>query len=187
MSNGQIATKVVTGKVRLSYVHVWQPHAMQEGQEAKYSVSVIIPKSDTKTLAKVKEAIKNAKEAGITKLGGKIPPNLKSPLRDGDIERPGDEAYENSYFINCTCKTKPGIVDRGLNPILDQNELYSGCYGVVSMNMYAFNASGNKGIAAGLNNIMKVADGEPLGGRLPAEADFADIELEENFDDEEIW
>lgn len=111
-----------------------------------------------------------------------MPPTLKLPLRDGDIDRPDDDTYANSYFINVSCKTKPGIVDRNCNPILDQNEVYSGCYAYVSVNFYPFSVSGNKGIAAGLNNIMKVAEGEPLGGRVSADADFAGVQFDDDYD-----
>jgi hypothetical protein len=180
-SNVASSTKVITGLVRLSYLHIFEPSAIDEGQEKKYSASIIIPKSDTVTVNKIKAAIKAATEEGKTKLGGKIPANLKTPLRDGDAERPDDEAYENSYFINANAKTKPGIVDKDLNPVMDQSEVYSGCYGRVSITFYAFNTSGNKGIAAGLNNIQKMKDGDPLGGRSKAEDDFAEaLEMEED-------
>ena len=167
-------TKVVTGKVRFSYLHVFEPSAIEEGGEKKYSCSLIIPKTDKATLGKIGKAIEAAKEAGKAKLGGKIPANLKTPLRDGDEERPEDEAYENAYFLNANAKTKPGLVDKALNPIMDQEELYSGCYGRASVTFYAFNTSGNKGIACGLNNLMKLEDGENLGGRQSAENDFAE-------------
>jgi hypothetical protein len=170
-----LATKVITGKCRLSYLHVFEPVAIEEGQDKKYSVSLIIPKSDTVTVKKIKAAIEAAKESGKTsKFGGKVPPALKTPLRDGDVDRPDDEVYAGSYFINANCKTKPGLVDKDLNPIMDQNELYSGAYGRASITFYPFNTSGNKGIACGLNNIQKLADGEPLGGRSRAEDDFSD-------------
>jgi hypothetical protein len=169
------STKVVTGKVRFSYLHVFEPTAVEEGQEKKYSVSLIIPKSDKPLLNKIKAAIEAAKEQGKTsKFGGKVPTNLKTPLRDGDVDRPDDEVYANSYFINANCKTKPGLVDKDLNPILDQADLYSGCYGRASITFYPFNTSGNKGIAAGLNNLQKLAEGEPLGGRSRAEDDFGE-------------
>lgn len=169
------STKVITGEVRFSYAHVFEPHAMEEGQTAKYSVSIIIPKKDKKTIEKIKEAIKAASEEGKAKFGGKIPTNLKSPLRDGDTEREGDEAYADSYFINANSSRKPGLVDSDLNPILDKEEFYSGCYGRASINFYAFNTSGNKGVAAGLNNIQKLRDGESLGGSVAsAEDDFGD-------------
>lgn len=166
-------TKVITGKVRMSYANVWEPQSVN-GSEPKYSVSLIIPKGDKKTLEKVKKAIEVAKKEGVSKLGGKIPANLKTPLRDGDVDRPDDEAYANSYFINANSKIKPGIVDRNVEPILDQSEFYSGCYGRASIVFYAYNANGNKGIACGLQNLQKLEDGEPLGGRSSAEDDFLD-------------
>ncbi len=174
--------KVITGLVRFSYAKVFKAESVGESDEPKFSVSLIIPKSDKTTLNKIRAAIEAAKEAGKTsKFGGKIPTNLKLPLRDGDEERPDDEAYANSYFVNASCLTKPGVVDKDLNPILDQDEFYSGCYGRASITFYPFNANGNKGIAAGLNNVQKLKDGESLGGRQSAEADFSD-----DFDDEDV-
>lgn len=168
-------TKVTTGKVRLSYAHLFEPHAI-EGNEPKYSVSVIIPKSDKETLTAIKEAVEQAKKDGVTKWGGKVPANLKTPLRDGDVERPDDEAYKNSYFLNASSKHKPGIVDQNVQPILDATEVYSGRYARLTLNFYPFSASGNKGIGAGLGNVQKLADGEPLGGFTRAEDDFEAVE-----------
>ncbi len=167
-------TKVVTGVVRLSYANVWEPKSINGGAE-KYSVSLIIPKSDTKTLSAINEAVNAAIEEGRGKFGGKIPNKaaLKLPLRDGDIDRPDDEAYANSYFINANSITAPQIVDKNVNPILERSEVYSGIYARVSINFYAFNSNGNKGIACGLGNIQKIRDGEPLGGRTNAADDFA--------------
>lgn len=166
------STKVITGKVRFSYANVWEPKSIN-GSDPKYSVSIIIPKSDKKTLADIKAAIEQAKKEGASKFGGKIPANLKLPLRDGDVDRAEDEAYKDSYFINANSKDKPGIVDKGVKPILDQSDFYSGCYGRASINFYAFNQNGNKGIACGLQNLQKLSDGEPLSARNRAEDDFA--------------
>ncbi len=174
-------TKVVTGKVRFSYANVWEPKSINGGEE-KYSVSLIIPKSDKKTIKDIEKAVEAAKKAGMPKFGGKIPSNLKMPLRDGDIDREEDENYADSYFINANSKTKPGIVDKKGQPIIDSTEFYSGCYGHASITFYAFNSNGNKGIACGLNNLMKVEDGEPLGGRSRAEDDFVDL-IEDDDDD----
>jgi hypothetical protein len=169
------STKVVTGLVRLSYAHIWEPVAIEEGATKKYSVSLIIPKSDTETVAKIKAAIEAAKQQGKeTKFGGKVPANLKTPLRDGDIDRPEDDAYANSYFLNANATTRPGIVDKDVNPILEQDEVYSGCFGRVSVTFYPYNTSGNKGIACGLNHIQKIKEGEPLSGRGKAADDFND-------------
>lgn len=165
-------TKVITGKVRFSYANVWEAKSINGGDE-KYSVSLIIPKSDTKTISEIKAAIKVAKQDGKAKFSGKIPANLKLPLRDGDIDRPDDEAYKNSYFVNANSKDRPQIVDKNVNPILDQSEVYSGCYGRASITFYAFNQNGNKGVACGLGNLQKLSDGEPLSGRTNAEDDFS--------------
>ena len=101
------------------------------------------------------------------------------PLRDGDTER-DDEAYKNSFFVNANSTTAPQIVDRSVQPILDRSEVYSGCYARVSVNFYAFNSNGNRGIACGLGNIQKVRDGEPLGGKSSAADDFA-TDLDDDF------
>ncbi len=168
-------TKVWTGEVRLSYAHLFEPHAI-EGNDPKYSVSLIIPKDDIDTLKAIKEAVDQVKKDGTTKWGGKVPPNLKTPLRDGDAERPDDEAYANSYFLNANSKNKPGIVNKFGQPVTDATEVYSGSYGRVTLNFYPFSASGNKGVAAGLGNVQKLNEGEPLGGLTRAEDDFEAVE-----------
>ncbi len=180
MSNEKIINpmKVITGpSTRWSYANVWEPKAINGGAP-KYSVSLIIPKSDTATVAKIKAAIEAAYHEGEAKLKGNgrsVPPlaAIKNPLRDGDVERPDDPAYANAYFVNANSATAPGIVDADRNPILSRSEVYSGVYGRASINFYAFNSNGNKGIACGLNNLQKLRDGEPLGGKASAESDFA--------------
>lgn len=170
-------TKVITGpQTRWSYANVWDAKSINGGTP-KFSVSLIIPKSDTVTVNKIKAAIQAAYEEGESKLKGNsrsVPPlsAIKTPLRDGDAERPDDPAYANSYFINANSTTAPGIVDADRNPILERSEVYSGVYGRASINLYAFNTNGNKGIACGLNNLQKIRDGEPLGSRSRAEDDF---------------
>nr|DAI13743.1 MAG TPA: DNA helix destabilizing protein [Caudoviricetes sp.] len=167
-------TKIVTGKVRFCYVNVFEPTAMNEGDTPKYNICILIPKDDAKTLEKINKAIEAAKQAGKAKLAdknGKIPSNLKLPLRDGDAERADDPAFENCYFINANSNRKPSIVDHDLNPIMEKEEFYSGCYGRASINFYAFSVS-SKGIAAGLNNLQKLEDGEMLAGGSTAEEDF---------------
>ena len=174
-------TKVITGEVRLSYANLWEPKSINGGKE-KYSVSIIIPKSDQKTIEKIEKAIDAAIEEGIGKFGGKKPnkKTLKLPLRDGDIEK-DDEAYRDSYFVNANSLTAPQIVDRNVEPILDRSEIYSGVYARVSINFYAFNVNGNKGVAVGLGNVQKIRDGEPLGGRTNASADFDALDVEDDF------
>lgn len=178
-------TKVITGvNTRWSYVNAWEPKSINGGAP-KYSVSLIIPKSDTKTIEKIQAAIQAAYDEGQDKLkgNGKSVPALSvlnTPLRDGDAERPDDEAYADSYFINANSGTAPGIVDADRQPILDRSEVYSGVYGRASINFYAFNSNGNKGIACGLNTLQKIKDGEPLGGKSRAEDDF-DTEEDDDF------
>ena len=179
-----LSNKVVTKEVRFSYLHVFEPHSV-DGGDAKYSVSLIIAKSDTKTIDSIKNAIEVAKKDGASKFGGKVPKGLKLPLRDGDEDREDDENYANCYFLNANCKTPPGLIYKNGERILDSTQLYSGCYGHASITFYAFNSNGNRGIACGLNNLMKTKDGEPLGGRSLAEDDF--VQLIEDVDVEDLF
>ena len=179
--------KVITGKdTRWSYCNVWEPKAINGGTP-KFSVSPLIPKKDTVTVNKIKAAIEAAYREGETKLKGNgktVPPltAIKTPLRDGDAERPDDPAYAGHYFLNANSATAPGIVDADCQPILTRSEVYSGVYGRASISFYAFNSSGNRGIACGLNNLQKIRDGEPLGGRASAESDFSDFDDEDDDD-----
>lgn len=174
MAKNNNPTHVITGKCRLSYAHVWEPSRMSEDDPLKYSACIIVPKSDTTTINKIKAAVEAAIQDGIkAKWKGKKPANLKTPLRDGDEERPDDPAFKDSYFFNANGRRQPGIVDMSRQDILDQSEVYSGCYCRFSVDFYPFNGKQN-GVAAGLNNIQKVADGEPLAGGSRAEDDFDD-------------
>ena len=179
--------KVITGKdTRWSYCNVWDAKAINGGAP-KFSVSLLIPKSDTATVNKIKAAIEAAYHEGESKLKGnsKSVPALsviKTPLRDGDVERPDDPAYAGHYFLNANSATAPGIVDADCQPILTRSEVYSGVYGRASISFYAFNSNGNRGIACGLNNLQKIRDGEPLGGRASAESDFSDFDDEDDDD-----
>jgi hypothetical protein len=199
---GKARTKVITGVVRLSYAHIWEPQAVGEKDKAKYSVSLIIPKSDKATIAKIEAAIQAAYEEGEGKLkGGKgkaIPPlsTIKTPLRDGDDDKPDDEAYANSMFLNARSEAPPTIVsltkgeDGKFQRITDPNEVKSGDYARVGINAYAFNSNGSKGITFGLDNIQKVRTGERFGGKSSAESDFDDDfaeEYAETFDDDDIF
>lgn len=174
------STKVVTSPVRLSYANLLEPKSVGGGTP-KYGVSLIIPKSDTKLIETINSAIDAAIEEGKGKFGGKTPNRntLKLPLRDGDTDRPDDEAYADSYFVNANSMTPPEIVDKSLNAILERSEIYSGMFARVSISFYAFNSNGNRGIACGLGNVQKIKDGEPLSGRSSAASDFAS-----DFDDD---
>lgn len=181
-------TKVITGMVRLSYANIFEPKSIN-GSDPKYSVSLIIPKDDTQQIKIVEQAITNAIEAGKSKLvdkNGKVPATIKRPLRNGDEDRPDDENYAGSFFLNANSTTAPTVVGlekdvtSGKAIHLGSDEVYSGCYARVSINFYAYNTNGNKGIACGLGNIQKVMDGERLGGGSSAEDDF---EFEDSDDD----
>lgn len=185
-------TKVVTGpQTRFSYANIWAPKPSLSGGKPKYSVSLIIPKSDTKTVKAIQDAIRAAFEEGEGKLKGnnKVAPaleSIKTPLRDGDIDRPEDPAYANSYFVNCNSETQPGVVDANCNPVIDQSECYSGCYGRASINFFAYNTNGNRGIGAGLNNLQVLRQGESLGGKSRAEDDFAQFKGTDTEDEDSI-
>ena len=171
------STKVITGLVRFSYVNIFRSRAFRDGQDAKFSICLLIPKSDKATLDKIKAAMDAAVEQGIaSKWGGKTPKNLHLPLRDGDEER-ADEApeYEGMMFLNANSTQKPGIIDRDRNEILDADEVYSGCWGRASINFFPYDSNGNRGVGVGLNNIQKIKDGDRLGAaRASAEDDFSD-------------
>ena len=172
------STKVVTGKVRFSYAHVFEPTSMAEDEPKKYSSAILIPKKDKKTVAAIEAAVKAALEEGKSKkFGGKIPASPKLPLRDGDEEKPDDEAYAGMWFLNASSVRRPGVVDADRNEILDKDEFYSGCWGRASINFYPF-AGKAKGVAVGLNGVQKLEDGESLSGAsFNADEDFGDDDL----------
>lgn len=180
-----MSTKVITGTVRFSYLNVFKPKAVNEGQEPKYSVCLLIPKKDKKTLDKIRRAIEAEKKAGAEeKWKGKVPANLKTPLRDGDEER-ADEypEYAGMYFLNANSTKKPILLDETKDEILDQTELYSGCWGRANVNFYYFEVNGNRGIAVGLNALQKKKDDEPLGGMITIESAAADFD--DDYEDDE--
>lgn len=187
MATTASATKVVTGTVRLSYVHLFEPYAQDENDDPKFSCVILIPKSDKKTLKKIDDAIKAAAEAAKnTKFDGKIPNNLATTLHDGDEE--GDlernPEYEGHMYMSLSSRTKPGLVDADVNPILDSTELYSGAFARVSMNAFGYNYKGKKGVSFGLNHVQKIKDGDYLGGRSRAEDDFDAVESDDDDGDD---
>lgn len=169
---------------RLSYAHIWEPASIN-GSDPKYSVCCLIDKDDTKTLGRLNALIKKVIEEGKSKWGGKIPKKLKLPLRDGDEEREGAE-YENMMFLNANSTRQPAIIDRRCQPIMDQDEVYSGCYANVKISVYPFNSNGNQGIACSLTAIQKTKDGERLSGGTGIEGfdslDFDDEEATDGMD-----
>lgn len=170
------SSKITTGKVRFSYCNVFTPRVMEGEGDGKYTICILVDKKDQFTIEKIKQAVEAAIEAGKSTLANKNGmvnrATLKMPLRDGDVERIDDPSFAGKLFLNATSKRKPGIVDASLNPIINPDEFYSGCYGRVSLNFYAYDFNGTKGIAVGLNNLQKLEDGEPLGGLSSPDEDF---------------
>lgn len=179
-------TRVVFGPCRLSYTHLFSKYSQDGNPEnGKYQTNVLIPKSEKETVKAIREAIENAKDEAIaSKWSGKLPKNMdEMPLHDGDEKRPDDEIYSGSYYINAKCSTRPGIIDKEKNPIVSEEDVYSGMWAIVSVSFYGYNFGGKHGIGCGLNNVMKTKDDDHLGGRMSAEADFAGIDLEDEDDD----
>jgi len=172
----QSATSVVTGEVRLSYVNLFQPRAAQQGGEPKYSVTILLPKSDQATYQRIMQAIQAAYEKGVTEKWNGARPPLKTTIHDGDGVRPSGDPFgpecKGHWVFTASSKQRPEIVDANLNPIIDQSKVYSGVYGRVHINFFAYSQSGNRGIAAGLGPVQILRDGEPLGGRVTAEEAF---------------
>lgn len=176
-------TKVVFGPCRLSYTHVFQKYSPDNTDEGKYMTNILVPKSEKATVAALQAAIEAAKAKAITeKWGGKEPKKIDTPLRDGDEKE--DEVFASHWYLNAKSSTRPGVVDQHLNPITDEEEVYSGCWAIVSVTFYGYDVSGNRGIACGLNNVMKFKDDERLGGRVSAESDFSGMGLDTEDDDD---
>lgn len=176
MANEQ-ATNVTTGEARLSFVHLFQPHANQPGQEPKYSTTILIPKSDTATMQRIYAAIAAAIEKGVAGVwSGARPPQPKTPIWDGDGVRQNGEPFgpecKGHWVLTASSKQQQQVVGPDMSPIIDQTKVYSGVYGRVNINFFPFSNSGNRGIGAGLGPVQILRDGEPLGGRVTAEQAF---------------
>lgn len=185
MATTPSATKVVTGKVRLSYVHLFEAFSVNPSDPEnppKFSTVLLIPKTDKVTIKMLRAAQQVALEQGKEgKFGGRLPKAWTDTIHDGDEE--GDleknPEYEGHLYMTVSSKTRPGIVDQNVQPIMDSTEIYSGCYARVSINAFPFNAKGNKGVSFGLNHVQKLADGDFLGGRSRAEDDFDAVDSED--------
>ena len=177
MSNDTNAnTKITTGMVRLSYVQLTNPQS-RNGEEPKYSVTVLLPKSDVATKQRIDQAVEAAIQKGVSTWGGR-PPQVNTPIHDGDGARPSDgmpygSECKDHWVFTASTKNKPGVVDANLSEIINPMEIYSGMYGRVSVSFFAYNSNGRKGVGCGLNNVQKLQDGEPLSGSSTPEEDFA--------------
>lgn len=174
-----MSTKVVTGKVRFSYEHIFEPQAPQGGGAPKYSITLLIPKSDTVTIGKIKAAMQEARDNFCKKNGAiALPAKPVNTLHDGDGMRDNGEPFgpecKGCWVITVSSKQKPVIVDAFLNPVTNPAEVYSGCYGRASINFFGYNRNGKKGVSAGLLSIQKLSDGEHLGGTFGSADDFDD-------------
>ena len=178
-----MSTKVITGKVRFSYVSVFQKKSFN-GEDGKYQITLLIPKSDKKTVAKIRAAVEEAIKDGIkSKWNGRKPSKLWDPLQDGDDKADTNPEYADCWFVTAKSNSRPGVVDAEKVEIMDPEEIYSGCYGRASVTFYPYNKSSN-GIGAALNNVQKLSEGERLGGsRASAEDDFAD-DFEDDYEDD---
>ncbi|MDR1600283.1 MAG: DUF2815 family protein [Oscillospiraceae bacterium] len=179
------ASQIATGKVRFSFCNLFQPRAQQDGQEPKYGVTLIIPKTDKATLAKINSAIEAAKANYLARNAGKkVSKDLKTTLHDGDGERPNGEAFgeecKGAYVITASSKSQPVILYADKTPIIDPKDLYSGCYGRAILNFYVYDVNGNKGVTAALNGVMKLHDGEPLIAGIVRDSDWDSWEDEED-------
>lgn len=180
--------RVVTGKVRLSYANLNEPRSIENGP-AKYSAVIVIPKDDKATYDAIRKAQAHTVKNGKHKWGGKIPPSFKGSLftmhdgdEEADLER--NPEYEGCWYMNVSNTRQPGLLDRARQPILDATEVYSGCYARVAISCFPFNQQGNKGVSFGLDHVQKLADGEPLGNMITAEAAFDDLDDDEDLEDE---
>lgn len=182
-----MSTKVVTGKVRFSFCNIFEPREDQNGGEPKYGVTLLIPKSDTATLEKIKAAMAEARENFVKKNGANsLPAKPNHTLHDGDGTRDSGDPFgpecKGCYVINVSSKQKPVVVDNFRNPVTDPAEVYSGCYGRAAINFYAYSRNGKKGISAGLLSVQKLHDGEPF-GTVGSADDFNDGYADGDADD----
>ena len=190
-------TSMNTGKIRFSYPNVFNPRAAAAGQTEKYSVTALIPKDDKVTIGKIKAIIKEIyEEEKNRKFKGLLLEEIQTPMHDGDGRKPKGGAYgeecKGCMVLSTSSKNKPGVVgpDRGPDgkylPCTDQTKVYAGCFGRLNINFYAYDVSGNKGIAAGLNGVCTLGYGDPIDGRVRAEDAFNDGFQDECEDDEDL-
>ena len=169
-------TRVVTGKVRLSFPHLFEPYAITDEQDPRYSTMILLPKSDKTTYEALRKAEKEAAELGKAKFGGRVPAKVASIIKDGDEDGTAEDYPERAghYYmtVGANIDYQPEVVDRALNPIISRNEVYSGVYARVSLTAFAYNTAGNKGVSFGLNNVQIIGGGDPLGNRKRAEDEF---------------
>lgn len=171
MSKQESANSRIIIPCRFAYFNCWQPVTQYNGTK-KYTVAAVIDKNDRDTIIQIENAIEYVKNQSIQIWGGRIPMNLRLPLHDGDEEKPDNIVFKNSFYINAKSKDAPQIVDYNVRPIIDQSEVYSGCYGKISITLYSYSFGGAKGIAAWLGNVQKLRDGDRFIGKIKAKDEF---------------
>lgn len=182
-------TQITTGRVRFSYVHAFTPKpGRTPSEDDKYSVTLLIPKTDKHTMGKIQGAMDAAKEAfRLRNPGKKLPPKMATTLHDGDGLRDSGEEFgpecKGCYVMTVSTKNRPVVVYADKTPMTDPMDLYSGCYGRAVINFYVYDYMGRVGISAGLNGLMKLSDGEPLAGGVVTDADWDDDWEDEDEDD----
>jgi hypothetical protein len=159
-----------TPAFRVSFPSVFEPKPGPDGKNPKYRMSLLFPK--TTDLSVLKEAIK---EVAKEKWGDKLPKSLRNPIRDGD-EKDALPGYADNFFINVTSTLRPTIINTKGQELIEADigpdGFYAGCYARCSLSIYAYDKAGNRGVSFGLQNIQKVAEGEPFSGRTRATDDF---------------
>lgn len=179
-----MSTKIITGPVRFSYLTVFKPRAFADGSAEKYSVVLLIPKTDRATVSKIKKAIDKETEEGLqTFWKGRKPANFWNPLRDGDAEKADEHPeYKGMYFLTAKSDEKPFLLGEDGEDLFDQSEMYSGCWGRANITFYAFDNK-TKGIGVGLNALKKTRDDEPFGNAMTFEAAKRSFEEDDEEDD----
>jgi hypothetical protein len=171
--------RVLTPVFRVSFPNVFKAVAFQEGQDPKYSLTMLFPKNMSKEELAKFAAMKNLVEEAVKdKWGDKVPRNLRSPFRDGsEKDFPG---YENVVFCSASSKQKPSVVNEDAEPIMESSDFYPGCYAQAYLTAFAYDTAGNRGVAFGLSTVQKVKNGEPFVSRHDGKDDFAPVAKEES-------
>lgn len=174
---------VTINDVRFSYCNLFQPKAPFNNPQGdpKYSVTVLVPKTNTAAKAVIDNAIAQAIDAGVSsKWNGVRPPQPAICVHDGDGPRPSDgssfgEECKGCWVFTASTKQPPFVVDEYVQNIIDPTKVYSGMWGNVNVTFFAYNNAGKKGIGCGLNGVQKIRDGEALGGQITAQEAFKPV------------
>lgn len=154
-----VKTKVVTDLVMFVNANLYAPISFAQGSTPKFTLTLVIPKSDSEMIRKITSAYEETKKFNSQFLGAHFDKTESSVLQDGDL-KVNDKCFKDAYYINTSSREQPGVVDTDLNPIIQSEEVYDGCFGRASITFYPYKVGTKSGIAVGLNNVMKMKDGE---------------------------